>query len=188
MSGVVVRVAHRGPLVLRGTLLMWLRGVRPGLLTWVRGARPRILNQGTVRIGHRFKADGLRARIELGALPGGELIVGDDVYLNGGVSAVASTRIEIGDHTRIGDHTMLLDSDVHEVEQGAGVRRAPVRIGRNVWIARNCTILPGVEIGDHSVVAAGSVVTRSVPPRTLVAGVPARPIRELRADDDWVRS
>lgn len=188
MSGVVVRVAHRGPLVVRGTLLMWLRGVRPGLLTWVRGARPRIINHGTVTIGRRFRADGLRARIELGALTDAELIIGDDVYLNGGVSAIASVRIEIGDHTRIGDHTMLLDSDIHEVEQGAEVRRGPIRIGRNVWIARNCTVLPGVEIGDHSVVAAGSVVTRSVPPRTLVAGVPARHVRELRADDDWVRS
>jgi acetyltransferase-like isoleucine patch superfamily enzyme len=64
---------------------------------------------------------------------------------------------------------------------------APVRIRRNVWIGRNAIVLPGVTIGDHAVVAAGSVVLRDVPARALVAGSPATVRRELRAGDDWVR-
>lgn len=183
----VVRTVYHGPRVIKGTLFLWAWGVRPGPLAWIRGKRPRFVADGTTEVGSRFKADGLDDRIALGALPGGRLVIGDDVYINGGVVAVAATTIEIGDHTRIGDHSALLDTNVHEVEQGAPVERGPIRIGRNVWIARNVTVLPNVEIGDHSVVAAGSVVTRSIPPRTLAAGVPARPLRELRADDDWVR-
>lgn len=184
----MVRLLYHGPRVIRGTLFFWAWGLRPGPMAWIRGRRPRIVPTGDIRIGRCFKADGLKGRIELGAFQHGRLRIGDHVYLNGGVSVVAATCIEIGDHTRIGDHTTLLDSNVHEVEQDAEVERGPIRIGRNVWIARNCTILPGVEIGDHSVVGAGSVVTCSIPPRTLAAGVPARPIRELRADDGWVRA
>src|SRR5882724_12509608 len=56
---------------------------------------------------------------------------------------------------------------------------APVVIGRNVWIGIRCIIMRGVTIGDNSVVAAGSIVTKSVPPNTLVAGNPATPIRQL---------
>ena len=55
----------------------------------------------------------------------------------------------------------------------------PIMIGDNVWIGAAAVILPGVTIGNDSIVAAGAVVSRDVPPRTLVAGVPARPIRVL---------
>ncbi|MBC8076121.1 MAG: hypothetical protein H7Y32_08620 [Chloroflexales bacterium] len=60
-----------------------------------------------------------------------------------------------------------------------GFRCAPVVIGRNVWVGAKATILQGVTIGDGAVVAAGAVVTRDVAAYTLVAGVPARPIRAL---------
>lgn len=56
---------------------------------------------------------------------------------------------------------------------------APTIIHKNVWIGINVTILPGVEIGEGAIVAAGSVVTKNVPPRTLVGGVPARHIKDL---------
>ena len=59
------------------------------------------------------------------------------------------------------------------------MRQAPVVIGRGAWLATRATVLAGVRIGRRSVVAAGSVVTCDVPDDTLVAGVPARPVRTL---------
>jgi len=68
------------------------------------------------------------------------------------------------------------------------VRTAPVTIGRNVWIGRGAVLLPGVTIGDHAVVAAGAIVTKDVPAAAVVAGNPARVVRDLGViDDDWRR-
>jgi acetyltransferase-like isoleucine patch superfamily enzyme len=61
---------------------------------------------------------------------------------------------------------------------------APIAIERNVWLGAGATVLQGVTIGSDAVVAAGAIVTRDVPPRTLVAGVPAQVLREISADED----
>ena len=60
-----------------------------------------------------------------------------------------------------------------------GVTTKPVIIGNDIWIGANAVLLPGVTIGDHSVVAAGAVVTKDVPPHSLVAGVPAKIIKKI---------
>jgi len=101
---------------------------------------------------------------------------------------VASHSIEIGDDCLIGDLVAIFDSDHHPMEPSRPTRFAPVRLGRNVWIGRSATILPGVTIGDHAVIAGGSIVTGDVPARTLMAGVPARPIRTLDVPDGWRRA
>ena len=59
---------------------------------------------------------------------------------------------------------------------------APIRIGNDVWIGANATVLPGVTIGDGAVVAAGAVVTRDVEPLTVVGGVPARPLKRIEPE------
>ena len=66
-----------------------------------------------------------------------------------------------------------------EPEKRRRNRYAPIRIGENVWIGSNATILPGVTLGDWAVVAAGAVVTKDVPPMTVVGGVPARVLRTI---------
>ena len=71
---------------------------------------------------------------------------------------------------------MIRDDDEHEME--GRVRTAPIDIADNVWVGGRAIILKGVAIGDGAIVASGAVVTKNVPPRTLVAGVPARVIRE----------
>jgi acetyltransferase-like isoleucine patch superfamily enzyme len=160
-------------------------GVRGGLVT-CEGRLPVVHAGGRVRVG-RVALRGATAPVEIGAESGGELTVGERVFINQGATVVASLSISIGDDARIGDHVAIYDTDHHPVEQDAPVRRAPVRIGRNVWLARGAIVLPGVTIGDHSVVAAGAVVTDDVPDRALVAGNPARVIRTLAAADDWRR-
>jgi maltose O-acetyltransferase len=77
---------------------------------------------------------------------------------------------------------MLLDNGFHRVEPERRLERppsAPIIVEDNVWIGARSIVMPGVTIGRDSCVGAGSVVTKNVEPRVLVAGVPARPIREL---------
>jgi acetyltransferase-like isoleucine patch superfamily enzyme len=166
--------------------MLRLRGIRPSGLVTCDGQLPVLHSGGRVRIG-RLALRGTTAPVELGASPGGELAIGERVFVNQGATLVASLSISVGDDARIGDYVAIYDSDHHPVEQGAEVQRAPVRIGRNAWIARGAIVLPGVTVGDHAVVAAGAVVSSDVPPRALVAGNPARVLRALEAEDGWRR-
>ena len=107
--------------------------------------------------------------------------------MNYGARLFAECEITVGNDVRIGPEVFMIDSDYHVLAPGLETRIAPIRIGNNVWIGARALILPGVEIGDHSVVGAGSVVTRPVPPRCLVAGNPASVVREFDCPDDWTR-
>ncbi len=107
------------------------------------------------------------------------VFIGNDVLLD----RVYPSLIRIGDHTSIGDRSMLA---VHAAIPSLSRLRkvyprkvAPITIGSGVWIAPYVIILGGVTIGDESVVGAGSLVNKDVPPHTVVAGVPARKIREI---------
>src|SRR5258707_13921759 len=102
-------------------------------------------------------------------------------------TTVASDSIEIGDDCLIGALVAIFDSDYHAMEPWRPTRTAPVRLGVNVWVGRSATILPGVTIGHHAVIAAGSIVTGDIPARTVAAGAPARPIRTLDIPDGWRR-
>jgi acetyltransferase-like isoleucine patch superfamily enzyme len=83
--------------------------------------------------------------------------------------------IEIGDNTIIGYNAVIL---AHEFLMDE-LRIGKVKIGRNVTIGANCTILPGVSIGDNSIVSAHSLVNSDIPPNVLAGGVPARVIKKL---------
>lgn len=96
----------------------------------------------------------------------------------------ARTSITIGANCAISWNCTILDSDMHSISydgQHWEDDTAPIAIADDVWIGCNAVILKNVTIGRGAVVAAGSVVTRDVPPHTLVAGVPAKPIREVAA-------
>lgn len=150
------------------------------------GRLPVVYTGGDSRLG-RVALRGYVAPVELGAVEGGRLTIGDRTFINQGASIVASLSIEIEEDVRIGDFVAIYDSDHHPLEEGADVRRAPVTIGANAWIARGAVVLPGVTIGRHAVVAAGAVVTGDVPDRALVAGNPAKVARSLEASDGWRR-
>ncbi|MDX6551741.1 MAG: hypothetical protein QOH74_229, partial [Gaiellales bacterium] len=127
-------------------------------------------------------------RSSLIAEPGAELRIGDGVYVNQGVTVHASLSVTIEDDVMVGDLAAIYDTDFHAVGPGTSPRRRPVVIRRNAWIGRAAVILPGVEVGENAVVAAGSVVTQSVAPNSVVAGNPAREIRAFDPPPDgWKR-
>jgi acetyltransferase-like isoleucine patch superfamily enzyme len=140
--------------------------------------KPKVVNQGTMTFGDRVRLDSSVATLELVALRGGLLEIGDNVFINYGSSLVASTHVRIGNDSLIGTHVMVMDTDFHRVEDKAyDTSGKPVILEERVWLGNRSMVLKGVTIGHDSVVAAGSVVTSDVPPRSIVAGVPARVVR-----------
>jgi acetyltransferase-like isoleucine patch superfamily enzyme len=116
----------------------------------------------------------------MATLAGGHLEIGNNVFINYGTSLVSSNHVKIGDDCLIGAHAMIMDCDFHRVEDKAwDTTGVPIILEDRVWIGNRSIVLKGVRIGHDSVVAAGSVVTHDVPPRTVVAGVPARVVREF---------
>jgi maltose O-acetyltransferase len=113
---------------------------------------------------------------------GSHISVGSRVYINLGLTALDVAPITIGNDVLIGPNVQLL-TPTHPLEPEP--RRLkweaaqPIIIGDNVWIGGAAVICPGVTIGDNSIVGAGSVVTKQVPPNVVVAGNPARRIRSL---------
>jgi acetyltransferase-like isoleucine patch superfamily enzyme len=170
----------------RCALALRRHGIRPDGRVTCEGRPPVIQGGGQITLG-RVAFRGLATPAEVGALPGGTLTIGDNVFINQGATIVATVSITIGDDCRIGDYAAIADSDFHPVEEGRPVTRAPVTLGRNVWLARSVTVLPGARIGDHAVIAAGSVVRGEIPPRVLAAGAPARAVRTLTVSDGWRR-
>lgn len=141
-------------------------------------------NDGRIYLGNRVVIRGSHVPVELATYRGAVLSIGDGTFINGGVSICAQNSVEIGKNCAIGNYTLIMDTDFHSVgDIWARPQGAAVKIGDHVWLASRVTVLKGVTIGDGAVVAAGAVVTRDVPPATLVAGVPARVVRELHASE-----
>ena len=116
---------------------------------------------------------------------GKNIHVGDFFLANYNVTILDIAEVRMGDYVWIAPGTLITTVNHPLSPKG---RRAylgiaePVIIGNDVWIGGNCTILPGVTIGNNVVIAAGTVVTKSVPDNCVVGGVPARIIKELEDD------
>ncbi|NMO79575.1 acyltransferase [Niallia alba] len=96
----------------------------------------------------------------------GKISIGDNVFFNNNVSICSMDQISIGNNTALGENVKIYDQDHIFNKLGdmykQGYKTAPVTIGDNVWVGSNVTILKGVTIGDNSVIAAGSIVTKDV--------------------------
>lgn len=118
-----------------------------------------------------------------------EMILGNDISIGEYSHITCSRRIEIADGLLTGRFVLITDNahgaNLPEELSTAPLSRkvsspGPVTIGRNVWIGDKATILPGVTIGDGSVIAANSVVTKDVPPFSVAAGCPARVVKTIK--------
>ena len=106
------------------------------------------------------------------AFPGAHIRIGRDGFLNG-CHLSAKVGLEIGSRVWIGPGSRVFDADQHDLDADRKEGRAKVTIGDHCWIASDCTVLKGVEIGEQCVVGARSVVTKSLAPHSLALGQPA---------------
>ena len=115
---------------------------------------------------------------------GKNIKIGKNVFINACCRFQDQGGIEIGDGSLIGHNTTIatLNHDFNPAKR-QNLTPRPVKIGKNVWIGSDCTILPGVEIGDGAIIGAGSVVTKSIPTNAVAVGNPARVIKEIEVNN-----
>lgn len=111
---------------------------------------------------------------------GKNITIGRRVFINAGCHFQDHGGVTLGDGCLIGHNVVFatLDHGTAPEDRGA-MYPAPIRLGKNVWVGSNSTILRGVTVGDNAIIAAGSVVTKDVAANTVVGGVPARHIRDI---------
>lgn len=131
-----------------------------------------------------LKSCGKKVNIEKGALFSARTSLGD--YSGIGINARINGTCTIGDYVMMGTDVVVITrnhsferTDIPMMHQGFEEEK-PVVIGNDVWIGDRAIILSGVNVGDGAIIAAGAVVTHDVPPYTIVAGIPARVIKERK--------
>lgn len=168
----ITDICSNGIMVVRGILKKPKFNKSGKLLRVEKGVRV-MKNNGTVTLGDRVL---LHRYVKLSAY-GGKIEIGDNSYIGDRTEIHAGELVKIGNNVNIAWDCNILDRDYHAFESESEVVK-PVTICDNVWIGVRSIVLKGVTIGEGAVVAAGSVVTRDVPARCLVAGNPAKVIKE----------
>jgi len=132
----------------------------------------------------------------LSSQSGGKIIFGNNTRLGRNSIIKSVNSVQIGDYTAIADNVVITDNNNHPEDPdfrrkmkldslGGDMRlwkhseNEAIIIGENVWVGEKSRIQKGVSIGDNSIIAAGSIVTKNVPPNTIVAGIPAKIIKEI---------
>lgn len=150
-----------------------------------------------ISIGDRCR---IKKGVEMYAKPWGDdrdkitLRIGNRVSINSGTFINAHNYIEIGDGALIGKNVILADTKHNFVDPEKGIKENPISleepiiIGKGCFLGFNCFIFAGVRLGEHSIVSVNSVVTRDVPPYSVVGGIPAKVLRRYDFDKkQWVK-
>ena len=165
-------VFFNGIMVIRGILRKPAFSKSGKLLRMEKGVRI-MKNNGKITVGNRVL---LHRYVKLSAY-GGKIEIGNNTYIGDRTEIHSGESVKIGNNVNVAWDCNVLDRDYHAFESDVEVIK-PVVISDNVWIGARSMVLKGVTIGKGSVVAAGSIVTHDVPPGCLVAGNPARVIKE----------
>ena len=112
--------------------------------------------------------------------------LGSNIYANAGLKLVDDTHIYIGDNTMLGPNVVLATAG-HPIDPELRARglqyNLPVRIGRNCWLGAGVIVMPGITIGDNTIIGAGSVVTKDIPSGVVAVGNPCKVLREVGEHD-----
>ncbi len=148
---------------------------------------PYVYGDLRIRLGDDVTMSAMSSLVSTSAGKDPVLEVGNRTYLGCRLTISVGSRVSIGNHVLVADNVFIADNPGHPMD--AAKRRTqgvepdqirPVTICDDVWIGNGSKIMPGVTIGEGAVVGAASIVTRDVPPYTLVAGAPAKVVRDLR--------
>jgi acetyltransferase-like isoleucine patch superfamily enzyme len=140
----------------------------------------RVSGQGETIFGESVTLSGRIVPLEFLAYEGARIAIGAHTFINYGTSMSAYASITVGRHCHLGHYTLILDNNEHDARfHGRLPASKPVVIEDHVWVGSRVTILPGVRVGEHTTIGAGSVVTKSVPPYSVAVGNPARVVRNL---------
>lgn len=175
------------------------RAITGSRIRWIGNAT--CTNTGSkenVRIG-----DHVFIGCQIYALCGGKIRIGNNCYIGSASSLQAKESIVIEDNVIISNNVLIVDNNSHPTDPAMRLKMSacedymsdslwsweyaaskPIRIEENVWIGRNATIMKGVTVGKGSIVAFGAVVTKDVPPYTVVAGNPAKVVKQLPKPED----
>ncbi len=161
--------------LLNAKLRLW--NCETGKWVRVRGSL-RVEARGAIRLGDHVSIWSHLGTTQLHAAPRATLTIGRKTFINSGSIISASNSIRIGENVQIANQVIIMDGDFHGVDDRDEWKVGEIVVEDNVWIATRAMILKGVRIGKGATVAAGAVVTKDVPPHTLVGGVPAKVIRQ----------
>ena len=168
------RVARFGAMTL--AMAPYRVALFPPLRTaWLRLLGARI---GARVVMHDVRFFNLYRRGLSGLVVGDESFLGDECLLDLAEGIVLGSQVTLAERVLVLTHTNVGYKD-HPLQKHFPASASPVRIESGSFVGANVTLLPGITVGAGSFVAAGAVVTTDVPPRTLMAGVPARPVRTL---------
>jgi acetyltransferase-like isoleucine patch superfamily enzyme len=138
------------------------------------GERTVMTNNSNIEIGSGCL---IKDRVYLRAGINGRILIEDGAALNSFVQLYGHGGITIGKDTQVGPNTVITTTGHDYVSTELDTAYSPITIGERVWIGANCTILGGVNIGNHAVIGAGAVVTKDIPSHCVAVGVPARVVR-----------
>jgi acetyltransferase-like isoleucine patch superfamily enzyme len=158
-----------------------------GEMPEIRGRLPVLRVQGKIRFGSGCVLQSVQVPILIEVRAGATLQMGDRVQMNCGVRILTTERIEIENDVLLGAGATVYDSHLHQTEPGDRVNPRPVRIETGVWLGRNSIVLRGVTVGAFSIVGAGCVASRDVPPHAIVVSPVPVQVRECEPTAGWVR-
>jgi maltose O-acetyltransferase len=172
--------------VLKGAALLPFKTNSVGRLGRIAG-KLTVSNKGRFNVGRNVSFHAKPFPSSISVSKNAELVIGDNVFFNYGLDIGCTQSIRIGTNTIIGPMVNIIDSNFHPVDIEDRSTGKAIEIAANVWIGRGAVILPGVTIGQNSVIASGSIVTRDIPANVLAGGTPAKVIREIKVPDGWIR-